>query len=129
LKIIKKFLLGTVFVILVTGAALYLWLMNPFVNIPVVGRDLPSNIASARKIFKERVAHNYPIGTPAANLITDLQKQKFKLVISDKSNGDIGIATYDYSRLPCSYSLIIEWETDMRSNLSSVKGDRRLSCL
>ena len=126
---IKKILLITIGAVLVIGAGLYLWLMNPFVYIPTIGRDLPSNIASARQTFKERVASTYPVGTPAADLIADLHKQKFKLAVSDKSDGDIGVATYNYSRFPCSYSLSIEWETDMQSNLSKIQGDRRLSCL
>lgn len=121
MKIIKRILLVLLLFVLVSGTGLYLWLVDPFVHVPSIAENLPSNVELARRTFKDRVSDSYPIGSPEAELIEELQKQKFKLNIIDKTKDSINSAMYSYAS--------IEWITDKESNLVEIHGDRRLHCL
>lgn len=128
MKIFKRILLFIIVVILLSGLAVYLWLTNPFVHIPSLGKDLPPNFEEARQVFKERVSNSYQAGSPEKDLIEDLLEQKFKLMVSDKIDGDLGKATYRYSQFPCRYNLSVVWRSS-NGLITNVNGSRWEACL
>ena len=48
-------------------------------NTPPLGRSLPANFAEASAEYNRRVVAAYPVGSQAAQLLADLNRQHFKV--------------------------------------------------
>lgn len=134
MRIIKNIFVLVVSIVLLIGAGLYILLMNPFVYIPEMARDLPSNIAAARSVFQNKLVNMFPLGTNESELVEALRGQRFQItrVEPEGSSGEaeqMWRAFYRYEKFPCSYVLYVQWESDKNENLRKIEADRRLICL
>lgn len=116
--------------LLALGSLYLLYIIfNPFVYIPDLGKDLPSNIAKARDTYSERVVNEFPIGTSLEKFTQELNDRRFEINPGLQSGNGGGSAVYRYEKFPCSFSLIVKWELDIDDNLSVIQGDRIVTCL
>jgi hypothetical protein len=68
----------TLFVLVIGGGAWLAWWTSEL-SLPLIARESPSGSALDEVEFDRRIKRRFPIGTPEAKLVSDLDKMGFKL--------------------------------------------------
>jgi hypothetical protein len=99
------------------------------VQVPPIGRNLPSSSIDENHAFDARVQERFPIGSSEAALITELEHEGFTLSDS-KVEPEIykSMALYDRPGLPCRRTWRVLWKSE-DAKISAIAGHYGEVCL
>jgi hypothetical protein len=94
-------------------------------SVPLIARDLLSNIAAADIEFKERLKSQFLVGMGESELIRDLQAQGFRPPVSCR---DVKYETFSMTSIPCELTWSVSWRADPEGKIINIDGSYSATC-
>ncbi|MEP3278592.1 MAG: hypothetical protein ABJN26_18660 [Stappiaceae bacterium] len=119
---LKKILLGILIVPLGLAAVVYNAMYQPLVQVPKIGRGLPSNFEAADQEFQRRVLDRFPLPMATTELVAKLRRQGIEIDHGSR------LARFSRSGFPCNLNWRVSW-VDEDGQVVAIAGEFGAVCV
>ncbi|MES2095512.1 MAG: hypothetical protein V4459_02015 [Pseudomonadota bacterium] len=108
---------GTIFMLLLAAVGWFFW-QGSEASLPPLGKGMPgTSFAEGNRVFKQRVARLYPVGSSARRLESDLREQGFSIRVVEDRPGQIVHLSELHRFIGCGDKV---WEVDWRAAVDAL---------